>query len=534
MSNAPPIFKLANEVLDLILDYLEAESSKSINVDRRAYLSQESFASPTESTPDLGNWRRTCKRFSEIGVTHQFAIVETRFSRDGFKRLLWLAGQQHLVQHVKKFTYFMPYFYVVGQQRLGSLPVPEGIRLQDTIIKMKEQTSIVNNKEDLTALTRALSAFTSLQHIKILPLHDDEEDKRLEAMRQYLDFTQSIELRWAPAFSHSARIIGQALVDSHSPFKRFSSPMLSPQSLQSLPTAIVLAPEISNTMTELALRLTCLELHFHPDDNIDLDFKMRELSPVFRTVFTAARNLEAVHMGFPSHRPLTIGLEELFHNVQWDGLLAFGIQGWKLDEEEIMARASRHKEKLRGLRLRDVLLNEGSKWKNVLGYLRNNMRSLDWVSLRRIGYVQAFDEHMSSLGGEVPDDPPGGFSDSDDEFDDYDEHTTNGHMPNGNQEDHNHDHDDEYSDQETTISASSHDGDGDDDENGVAANEFHIPYHPDAPRPLRTWCNCDDNRAVPATADELGDDGSFACVRPEMRKLWESWVVNRCPVHNIK
>ena len=88
-------------------------------------------------------------------------------------------------------------------------------------------------------------------------------------------------------------------------------------------------------MRLLAERLTCLELHF--DDGIDLDQRMRDLSSLSKAVFTAAKNIEAVHIGFPSHRPLTLRLEEIFHNVKWEKLQAFGIQAWRLDADEIIA-----------------------------------------------------------------------------------------------------------------------------------------------------------------------------------------------------
>jgi hypothetical protein len=39
-----------------------------------------------------------------------------------------------------------------------------------------------------------------------------------------------------------------------------------------------------------------------------------------KALFTAAKNIEAVHIGFPSYRPLTLRLEELFHNVKWEKL----------------------------------------------------------------------------------------------------------------------------------------------------------------------------------------------------------------------
>jgi hypothetical protein len=133
----PPGARLANEVLDLILDQIEADPSKGVNVTRREYLSQESFrslpfpSSEARSTrvQDLSNWRLVCRQFSEVGAVHQFARVTTRFSEREFKRLEWLASQRHLVQHVKKFSYMVPWFYVQG-----SLPhARSNCRFTDTL-----------------------------------------------------------------------------------------------------------------------------------------------------------------------------------------------------------------------------------------------------------------------------------------------------------------------------------------------------------------------------------------------------------------
>jgi hypothetical protein len=183
--------------------------------------------------------------------------------------------------------------------------------------------------------------------------------------------------------------------------------MLSPQSV------LGAASNPPTTLGLLAERLTCLELHF--DDPTDLDVRMRELSSLSKAIFTAAKNIEALHIGFPSHRPLTLRLEEIFHNVRWDKLQAFGIQAWRLDAEEIIGLARRHQGTLRGLRLRDVLLRDGSRWKDVLAFLRENMTKLDWVSLRRIDYARHFDESRV-LGAEIPDESLVG-SDSSDESD---------------------------------------------------------------------------------------------------------------------
>ena len=124
-------------------------------------------------------------------------------------------------------------------------------------------------------------------------------------IRQHDQLNQLVELRWPPACSHSTKTIGAALLASRSPCSRFSSPMLSPQS------ALGAANDPPSTLNVLAERLTCLELHF--DDGTDLDNRMRELSTLSKAVFNAAKNMQALHIGFPSHRPLSLRLEEIFN-----------------------------------------------------------------------------------------------------------------------------------------------------------------------------------------------------------------------------
>jgi len=361
-----------------------------------------------------------------------------------------------------------------------------------------------------------------------------------------------MELAWAPACLHSTRTIGAALMASQSTCSRFSSPMLSPSS------AVVLADHPPSSFSMLAERLTCLELHF--DDGQDLDARMTELSGLFKIVFTAAVNMEAVHVGFPSHRPLSVPLETLFHDVQWRRLIAFGVQGWKLEAEEIIRLARRHKERLKGLRLRDVLLKDGSMWKDILGFLRDEMLRLDWVSLRRIGYARPFDEYWANPGVEVPDDPPGGVSesddtdDTDDDFDD-DDHDDNDDDDGDEDQDEgeendtrpthaNADIDGGHENETGSLSGSEYisdsgdeeeedDDDDDDDEHGPAAHAIDFPSRlnsPDTPNSM-PWCNCNGQR-YPESVDELGDDGTF--VDNKKRKVWEKWVLGRCPEHDVR
>lgn len=119
MSNSSKPHTLSNELLKDILDILDADPDRSINIDRRAYLSVESFRLPSPPVPsrahDIGNFRLTCRRFGEIGIPYQFTKVATRFSRHGLDRLDKICSQSHLAKHTRKFSYLVPYFYVEGR-----------------------------------------------------------------------------------------------------------------------------------------------------------------------------------------------------------------------------------------------------------------------------------------------------------------------------------------------------------------------------------------------------------------------------------
>lgn len=398
-------------------------------------------------------------------------------------------------------------------ESLGPLDVRHFVR------KVNEQKEIVQTKEDVRVLNKAISAFTSLQHVQILRLQDQEDGLLLSYIRQHDQLNQLVELKWPPACSHSTKTIGAALLASRSPCSRFSSPMLSPQS------ALGAATDPPTTFSVLAERLTCLELHF--DDPTDLDNRIRELSTLSKVVFHAAKNMQAVHIGFPSHRPLSLKLEEVFHHVKWEKLVAFGVQAWRLDADEIIALAGRHRERLRGLRLRDVVLKDGSRWKDVLGYLRNDMLRLDWVSLRRIDYEKHFDEQWV-LGAEVPDDPPVGSDSSDEsEWDDeWDSHEDGADdLPN----DHSHSH--SHSQNGYQGSPDDSDSDAGREEPEQGGNMEFPPLSPDTPASV-PWCNCNARAGLEDDAEALGDDG--VAVTYSQRKFWEKWVVGKCAEHSHK
>jgi hypothetical protein len=429
--------------------------------------------------------------------------------------------------------------------------------------KIREQKMILHTRKDQQTLFKALSAFTKLQHVQILPVQDHQDRELLSWLRQNRHISQYLELDWLPACSHSTRTIGEALLNSKSPCTRFSSPHFEPQSAISLAQPGIFALLVS--------KLTSIELHFD-DGTEDLDDRMRELAPMLQAVFEqSAPNLQAVHVGFPSHRPIALRLEDIFHGVSWEKLLCFGVQGWKLDADEIIAMTTRHRKTLKGLRLRDVLLKEGSRWKDVLPLLKNTMTRLEWCSLRRVGYAAHFDELWASQGAEIPDLPLGGTSDSSDESSDggsdvmqidqqsddegqlsvtLDLNTANAHAAtvnhvNGNASQtasstaawsHSNGYD---SDQDsTTISTHS---DHSDDDHGMAGNQMGFPSQvapnhdrhakPDTPSSF-LWCNC-STQTIQLDLENAGPYSDNGVEVPNRtRKVWEKWVIGRCPVHD--
>ncbi|KAK4697444.1 hypothetical protein P7C71_g637, partial [Lecanoromycetidae sp. Uapishka_2] len=110
---------------------------------------------------------------------------------------------------------------------------------------------------------------------------------------------------------------------------------------------------------------------------------------------------------------------------------------------------------------------------------------------------------------EVPDDPPGGASDSDDE-NEIPDHFNNM------------DHDAESEGDESDNNSNA------DTDNGPDANELALS--PDTPTSM-PFCTC-SRSSYPANADELGDNGHF--VTYQQRKAWEKWVCGRCAEHSAR
>jgi hypothetical protein len=515
---------LSDELIILILDHL-APDPQTVPEDCRRFLSVESFGPPPEIAPsaaqDIGAFRLTSKRFADIGAPLLFTRVQARLSQAGLERLEELS-KWDVARYVKKFSYMVPYFYFnddpTAEDTQSLLPELEAhfghVNTSRFRRKIAEQRNIVTNGYDAYVLKKAVASFKTLQHIQLLRIHDDEDNVLMAYLRQGDPARAAAVIRpkWTEACIHGSRTIGAALLASDAPFDKFSSPQLSPQS------AWFLLQNTPNSFATLAGRLTCLTLHF--DDGDDLDVKMRELSGLFKSVFAAAKKMRAVHVGFPSHRPLNLPLEDVFHNVTWNGLIAFGIQGWKLTADEIINLALRHRERLKGLRLRDIILREDSHWKDVLGELRDSMYRLEWVSLRRIGYERDFDNTLQQVGAEVPDDLDleSESESSDDDYEPFAGPPSSQPYTAHSSHEESHDHD--------TASDSAFDSDA--EHGGDAYNMDFPPLDSPVTPASATWCNC-NARSWTDSPESLGDDG--VSVSNAQRKAWEKWVVRRCPEH---
>ncbi|ODH46961.1 hypothetical protein GX48_06950 [Paracoccidioides brasiliensis] len=515
------ILGLSNELFKEILDHLARDSEKCINVDRRAYLSIESFKRPSPPAPipliydskngfredhrtDIDRFREVCKRFADIGASHKFSRVVVRFSESAFQKLDMLSGSPHLARHCRSFTYIIRSFYVEDRDRLSELFLAADsskLKISEHHRRLEEQKLLVNTSEDFASLKRAMAAFKSLQHVKILKVQDETERELLQYIHRH-DSAQDplVSLDWKPACTRAVQTLAVALLESQSPINRFSGPQINPKAALKLKQAPI------HMLSALAVKLTCLEIHFDAAGHVNEE--MRELSEVFRTLFMAAKNMEAVHLGFPSRIPLDLRLEDIFHNVYWEKLRAFGIQAWRLDSQEIIDFARRHHKTLRGLRLRDVLLKEGNMWKDVLSMLREEMDILEWVSLRRIDYSNAFDEKWATSAN-ISDIQS--FPNSDSEDDDmFDIHDVENNENNGD------DDDDSIGDESDGMS--SHNAD-----DGPRANQIELS--PDTAVSLISPFSYWTTPLMSISTEDLEDNGFN--VEYRQRKLWEAWVISK-------
>src|SRR5277367_4019984 len=121
-TGARGVLSLPNEILLNILAQLDP-TLEIPRVDDRAWLSVESFRLPPPrdegAASYVASFRLTCKKFSEVGIQHQFKRVVTRFSVAGFARLRNISAHPHIARVVQKFSYMVPRVYLKGHLLAG-------------------------------------------------------------------------------------------------------------------------------------------------------------------------------------------------------------------------------------------------------------------------------------------------------------------------------------------------------------------------------------------------------------------------------
>ncbi|EMR82257.1 putative f-box domain-containing protein [Botrytis cinerea BcDW1] len=412
--------------------------------------------------------------------------------------------------------------------------------------RAREQSTIINNRIDVQSLLRAFRLFKHLQQIRLMRVQDrvDMDWSSFLRERRWIAFSQNNNnnnnttdpilsldldpLEWTAACEHSARALGYAFLESGSPATRFSSRFVNPR------IPFLLNSHSHNTISTLANRLTCLEIQIQePSDD-----KMYQLSSLFNTFFTSAHQIQGLHVGFPSNRPLAhVPLEAVFHNVTWENLRYLGFGAWHLDSEEIIGLLRRHKYTLRSVRLRSVKLKEGSSWIEVVRMLRRELRELKWVSLRGIGYVgggtNGNTNGIAGVGGigigmgpgnqgnnPIINNPIDADMDLDDSSDESDEevdfedtaigdrtlshHSSSVHLPSSS----------------SASSLNKEKGLELGEQNRRGGGEGRVCHE-------EINCECANGYAMA----DLGEQGSEVVLKQHW-KFWELWAVKRCAVHD--
>lgn len=330
-------------------------------------------------------------------------------------------------------------------------------------------------------------SFSSLQQIKLLRLQDKADEDIIGRARQF-DSVDGLRLDWEPACSRAIESLGLALMGSNCQSVRFLAPQLSPEAALKL----LHTPRVA--MSALGERLTCLDIYFHSVS--DVTALMSRLSNTFRDFFQAARNLVTINVGFPANSPLNLHLEDVFHHVHWPRLRSLGIQGWRLHSWEIGSIARRHQSQLREIRLPYVYLLEGSRWRDVLSVLHDEMEQLEALNLQHINYATHFDAEIMN-GIEIP---PG--SEEDEEED-------------NNNNNSNDDDESDHSDMESSSDVSMHYS-----QSEITSSETTEPSYPYHQLDLQTLT---EQELGMLSVHDLGDNGMY--VKREHWHIWEKWVV---------
>ncbi|KAL2827436.1 hypothetical protein BDW59DRAFT_57572 [Aspergillus cavernicola] len=332
---------------------------------------------------ELDRFRLVCKRFLRISTPRKFPRFVVRFSRRGFQRLEELLHMQ-LACHVKYFTYMVRPFYQGSgwPQLLDETDSDRFPAAQVHRARLQDQTRILDGNHDRDMLRKAMVAFSSLQQVKLLRVQDEADERLISQIRER-SLEGTVGLDWEPACTRAVTNLAISLLASNCTSVRFVGPQISPEA------TVRLLQTPSATLSALGARLACLDVTFH--SKMDLTSHMKLLSQAFHDFLLAAKNLTAIHLGFATAAPLDLPLEQIFHHIQWKRLRTLSIQGWRVTSQELIALISRHSRQLRDIRLTSIFLHEGSRWRDVLSVLHDDMDEVEQIDLREINYVKHFD-----------------------------------------------------------------------------------------------------------------------------------------------
>ncbi|KAL4946688.1 hypothetical protein BDV06DRAFT_54607 [Aspergillus oleicola] len=375
---------LPGEVIDDILSYLDpkepfSNTSSPVNMhDASTGLNGCSVHNQGERT-ELDRCRLVCKRFCDISTPRKFDRFTLRFSKEGFQRVEELLRMQ-LACHVKSFTYMVRSSYQESEswsQFLAENPndLPA---IQTHRTRLQDQIDIFENSRDRELLRNAMTAFSRLRNVKLLRLQDEEDSQLLEYIR--VRSLGTIALDWEPACTRAVTNLGYAMIASNRTSVDFVGPHMDPAGI------VKLQQVPSTTLSALGARLTCLDVTFHSRN--DPTSYVEAASRAFYDFFLAATNLTTLRLGFArGSAPLDLSLEQVFHRIQWRKLRTFSIGNWRLSSEEIIAFVRRHRRQLHDVRLVDICLREGSRWRDVLAVLRDEMDEIERIDLSGISYA---------------------------------------------------------------------------------------------------------------------------------------------------
>lgn len=405
--------------------------------------------------------------------------------------------------------------------------------------RSEEQRRIRENGIDKQEIMAALRAFERLEQIRLMRVHDTVEMNWENYSRTVTELAphETTHARWAIACDHAATTLAQAFSETDRRPPRISGRALPPQTLRLL----LSEGGFQTTLPGFARRLDSLELQFI--DRANLDQEIEDLSTFFKPAFTAATNVRGLHIGFT--RPVSTPFESMFHDIHWESLLYVGFGAWKLTSEDIIRFVLRHRSSLKAIRLRGVLLKEGSLWTDILRVLRLKV-NLKWVSLRDVGYdvnerqIRVFDDndlYDTDSESEIETESEGESesSSNSDSSSALSERTSFVAENNPQGEEDQPVVDEEV---ENVPGTSSYTGEASGDESDMIASEpesptinsfieddqmvDHITTLPNS----RRWCKCRDFAWESLREDDGNDPPK------ELWLYWEYWVVNRCSEHD--